>query len=355
MKVSPGKQADKVIQTGLIGFGLSGQVFHAPFIEVNPHFNLHSIVSKGMLAGEKYPLAKILQDPEQILADPEIELIIVATPNTLHFPIAKAALEAGKHAIIEKPLTVSSAEAEALIQLSRKTGRKVFPFHNRRWDSDFLTLSKLVQNGVLGKVVEFESRFDRFTPEISRAAWRYLEAPGGGTLFDLGIHLIDQAVTLFGKPEAVFCRLFNQRPGSVTDDSFDLKLLYPELNVTLKASVFAREPGPRFLVHGTGGSFIKYGLDTQESMLRAGILPGSRNFGKEPVSQRGILNSIVPGKEYRGRFPTLKGNYMRFFEEVYQALRHETPCTIKPEDALLNIRIIEAAQKSDSAKCAIPL
>jgi len=355
MKLSPGKQADKVIHTGLIGFGLSGQVFHAPFIEVSPHFRLHSIVSTGNLAGEKYPSARILKEPEALLADPDVDLVIVATPNTLHFPLAKAALESGKHVVVEKPLTVTSGEAATLIEISKKTGKKLFPFHNRRWDGDFLTVSHLINNGMLGRVVEFESRFDRFTPEISRAAWRYFEEAGGGTLFDLGIHLIDQAVSLFGKPESVFCRLFNQRPGSVTDDSFDLKLLYPALNVTLKASVFAKEPGPRFLVHGTGGSFIKYGLDTQESMLRAGILPGSRGYGREPASQRGILNTIVPGKEFKGRYPSRKGDYMLFFEDVFQSLLSGKEAEVKPEDALLNILIIEAAKKSDSSGRTISL
>ena len=202
----------------------------------------------------------------------------------------------------------------------------------------------------MGKLLEYESRFDRFTPEISRAFWKYQQKEGGGTLFDLGIHLIDQAASLFGAPEGVFCRLFNQREGSVTDYSFDLKLVYPDLNVTLKASVFVKEPGPRFQVHGTSGSFVKYGLDSQEAMLRQGRKPGSKGFGIENASQRGILNTVLPGKEYRGRFLTIRGNYMEFFNNVSSVIFDGAEMVIKPEDALLNIRIIEAARKSDKEK-----
>jgi predicted dehydrogenase len=344
-----------VINVGIVGFGLSGQVFHAPFIDVNPHFNLHTIVSTGTLAGEKYPLVKITPSFDEMLANPEIELVIVCSPNTLHFQHASAALQAGKHVIVEKPFTVNSTEAQNLIDISHKTGKLVFPFHNRRWDSDFLTIKYLMTQGLFGKVVDYESRFDRFTPSIKRAGWKYQQKEGGGTLFDLGIHLIDQSVSLFGAPEGVFCQLFNQREGSVTDDSFDLKLIYPDLNVTLKASVFVKEPGPRFQVHGTQGSFVKYGLDSQEAQLKLNTKPGTKGFGIEPASQRGILNTGLLGKEFRGRYKTFPGNYMEFFNNVYSVIANDSEMVIKPEDAMLNIKIIEAARKSDQEKKIIQL
>lgn len=344
-----------VLKVGIVGFGLSGQVFHAPFIDVNPHFNLHTIVTTGTLAGEKYPSAKITTSFDELIADPEIDIVIICSPNNLHFPQASKALKAGKHVIVEKPFTVNSTEAQNLIDISHKSGKLIFPFHNRRWDSDFLTIKYLTAQGLLGKVVDFESRFDRFTPEVSRAAWRYQQQAGGGTLFDLGIHLIDQAVSLFGAPEGVFCRLFNQREGSVPDDSFDLKLIYPDLNVTLKASVFVKEPGPRFQVHGTQGSFVKYGLDSQEAQLRLGIKPGSKGYGIEPASQRGILNTGLLGKEFRGRYKNFPGDYREFFSNVYSVIADSSEMVIKPEDALLNIRIIEAARKSDQEKRIISL
>ncbi len=352
------KTAQGILSTlnvGIVGFGLSGQVFHTPFIDANPHFNLHTIVSKGTLAGDIYPQAHITSSMDEMLANPAIDLVIICSPNAMHFAHAGAAMRAGKHVVVEKPFTVSSAEAESLIEISRSTGKKLFPFHNRRWDSDFLTLKLILEQGYLGKVVEFESRFDRFTPEITRAAWRYEQEAGGGTLFDLGIHLIDQAVSLFGSPEGVFCRLFNQRQGSINDDSFDLKLIYPDLNVTLKASVFVKEPGPRFQVHGTCGSFVKYGLDTQEAMLRKGKKPGSRGFGVEPAKNRGILNAEAFGKQFRGPFVTVTGNYMAFFDNVYSVLTEGDEAVVKPADALVNIRIIEAAKKSQEEQKIIHL
>jgi predicted dehydrogenase len=344
-----------LINVGIVGFGLSGQVFHAPFIDVNPHFNLHTIVTTGTLAGEKYPFVKITPSFDELLTNPEIDLVIVCSPNALHFQHANAALQAGKHVIVEKPFTVNSAEAQNLIDISHKTGKLVFPFHNRRWDSDFLTIKYLIAQGLLGKVVDYESRFDRYTPLIKRAGWKYQQKEGGGTLFDLGIHLIDQAVSLLGSPEGVFCRLFNQREGSVTDDSFDLKLIYPDLNVTLKASVFVKEPGPRFQVHGTQGSFVKYGLDSQEAQLKLNTKPGTKGFGIEPASQRGILNTGLLGKEFRGRYKTFPGNYMEFFNNVYSVIANGSEMVIKPEDAMLNIKIIEAARKSDQEKKIIQL
>jgi scyllo-inositol 2-dehydrogenase (NADP+) len=347
--------AKPVLQVGIVGFGLSGQVFHAPFIEASPDFNLHTIVSRNDLAVAKYPSANVISSFDDLLTLSEIDLVIICSPNSLHFSQARAALQAGKHVIVEKPFTVSSDEAKTLISIAHDTGKKIFPFHNRRWDSDFLTLKHIISEGRLGKVLEFESRFDRFTPEISRAAWRYHQQAGGGTLFDLGIHLIDQAVSLFGSPDGVFARLFNQREGSITDDSFDLKLIYPSLNVTLKASVFTKEPGPRFQVHGTKGSFVKYGSDSQEAQLRLGKIPGSKGYGKEPVNQRGILNTVLQGKEFRGRVASKPGNYMEFFNNVYSVLIHGASAIVNPEDALLNIRIIEAARTSEKEQRIVAL
>lgn len=340
-------KSEPVLNVGIVGFGLSGQVFHAPFIDVNPDFNLHTIVTSGDLAAKKYPKIHITDSFTELLANPEIDLVIICSPNSMHFNHAKTALQAGKHVIVEKPFTVNTTEALSLINISKESGKYVFPFHNRRWDSDFLTIKHLISQEYFGKIVEFESRWDRFTPEILRATWKYQQKEGGGTLFDLGIHLIDQAVCLFGVPESVFARLFNQREGSVSDDSFDLKLIYPDLNVSLKASVFAKESGPRFQVHGKSGSFVKYGLDAQEAMLRKGKKPGSKGYGIEPASQRGILNIESFGKKFRGRYETLPGNYMAFFDNVYSVIVNNAAVIVKPEDALMNIRIIEAARKSD--------
>jgi scyllo-inositol 2-dehydrogenase (NADP+) len=349
------KSGSAAIRTAISGFGLSGQIFHAPFLEVNPHFILDTIVSSGTIAAEKYPNVHVTKSFTDMLSNPEIQLVIVCSPNIMHFEQAALALKAGKHVIVEKPMTVSSAEAERLINLSMETRKFLFPFHNRRWDGDFLSVRNILSQGLLGRVLEFESRMERFTPAITRAAWRYQETAGGGTLFDLGIHLIDQAVCLFGKPEGVFCRLFNQREGSITDDSFDLRLFYPGTSVTLKAGVFVREPGARFQVHGTEGSYVKYGTDPQEAQLREGKLPGSRGFGIEPEKSGGILNTLAAGHAARRRFKTFPGNYMAFFDNVHQVLSGAGEPVVKPGDALLNIRIIEAAKESHTRGCIIPL
>jgi len=352
---SKASKNEPILNVGIVGFGLSGQVFHSPFVDINPNFNLHTIVTTGELAAKKYPKTHITDSFEKLLANPEIDLVIICSPNSLHYQHARFALEAGKHVVVEKPFSVNSTEALSLIEIAKKSGKYVFPFQNRRWDSDFLTIKHLTAQGYFGQIVEFESRWDRFTPEIVRATWKYQQKEGGGTLFDLGIHLIDQAVNLFGVPESVFARLFNQREGSLTDDSFDLKLIYPDLNVTLKASVFAKEAGPRFQVHGTSGSFVKYGLDAQEDMLRKGKKPGSKGFGIEPAAQRGILNTATHNKIFRGRYETLPGNYMAFFDNVYSVIVNGAESIVKPEDALMNIRIIEAARKSDKELRIIPL
>lgn len=347
--------SNPVLNVGIVGFGLSGQVFHAPFIDVAPGFNLHSILTTGSLAAQKYPKVQVVPVFDQLLAQTAIDIVIICSPNPTHYQQAKTALLAGKHVIVEKPFTVNSIQARDLIETAKLAGRHVFPFQNRRWDSDFLTLKHLINEGFLGKLVEYTSRFDRFTPEISRAAWRYQQEAGGGTLFDLGIHLIDQAVSIFGTPEGVFARLFNQRKGSITDDSFDLKLIYPDLNVSLGASVFAKEPGPRFVVHGTLGSFLKYGTDVQEAQLCKGKKPGSSGFGTEPASQKGLLNTSTQATNFRGRYQTLRGNYMAFFDNVYSVIAHGAEPAVTPGDALLNIRIIEAAHASHQQKKIILL
>lgn len=352
---SAGLRREPILNVGIAGFGLSGQAFHAPFIKANPHFRLNAIATARDLAGKLYPGVRIFRSFEEMIADADIDLVILCTPNTLHFSQARMALEAGKHVIVEKPMTTSSSEARQLIEIAGGSGRKLFPFHNRRWDSDFLTVKHIIEQGYLGKVLDYECHFDRYNPEITRASWRYSQAEGGGTLFDLGIHLVDQAVSLFGKPQGVFCRLFNQRPGSVADDSFDLKLIYPGLNVTLKASVFVKEPGPRFQVHGTLGSFIKYGIDPQEASLRKGKTPGSPRFGTEAAKNRGILHSQAFGKTIRGPYETLPGNYMAYFVDVYASIVNMSEPCVKPEDALLNITIVEAAQRSHAEKRVISM
>lgn len=349
------KEKNKVISTAVVGFGLSGRVFHTPFVEKHPGFRLHTIVTSGDEAGQRYPKARIFRSFEEMLKDPFIELVVLATPHYLHCEQALAALEAGKHVVMEKPVTLSSGEMEEIAEKAGQSGRMVFPYHNRRWDGDFMTLQKIIKEGHLGEVLDFESHFDRYQPVVSRAEWRYTREDGGGTLYDLGPHLIDQAICLFGKPQAVWCLLHYQRKGSVANDSFDLKLIYSKATATLRASVFVRETGPRFQVHGTLGSYIKYGLDTQEAALKKGGKPGSPGFGKEAEKMYGILHSAAGEEERRMRYPTLPGNYMGFYDDVLDSLRRKKDPAVTEADAILNLQIIEAALESHIEKSVINL
>lgn len=349
-KKTTGKNSEPTINAGIAGFGLSGKIFHAPFIKAHPNFKLHTIHSTGQEAAALYPEALVVTDYNVLLGNPEIDLVVICTPHQFHANQAMQALNAGKHVVIEKPVAMSSNEVELLIETANSTGKMFFPYHNRRWDGDFLTLKHIIKQGYLGNIMEFESHFDRWSPTISRAEWRYNNEEGGGMLFDLGPHLIDQAISLFGLPGAVWCMLYIQREGSVVNDSFDLKLVYPGMTATLKAGVFVMEAGPRFQVHGTKGSYVKYGIDPQESMLKKGRKPLSKNFGVEPKKYSGLLHSKKDNKTIRFRHETLPGNYMGFYESVFEAVTLGAEPEVTASDALYNIKIIEAALKSHNEK-----
>ncbi|MGD2035206.1 MAG: oxidoreductase [Bacteroidales bacterium] len=341
----------KTLQVGIIGFGLSGKVFHAPFIHCDPNFTLRKIISKRKdEIASVYPYVETGVDPDELFNDEKIDLVIVATPNTSHFDLARKALISGKHVIVEKPVTNSSAEAEELIKLARHEKKVLSVFHNRRWDGDFRTIKKILENKWLGRIVEFESRFDRYRPEFEPDKWRNQEAPGSGVLFDLGPHLIDQAVCLFGRPVSVWADIRNQRKAGKTDDSFEVHLEYGDLRAILKAGVLVREQSQRFVLHGTEGSFVKYGLDPQEEILSKGVMPDADDWGADKAENFGTLNTSVNGMHFIGRIETLPGNYAGYFNNVYRAICHKEDLDVRPEDAGLVIEIIEAAFRSSHEK-----
>jgi len=339
------------INVGIIGYGLSGKVFHAPFLETMDEFELCSVVERNAsTALDDYPNVKIVRTYEELLKDNDLDLIVVCTPNTLHFPMVKASLEAGKHVVVEKPFVPTSFEAEELIRISEKSGSKIFVYHNRRWDGDFLTLQKLIKQNKLGELLEYEVHFDRYRPELPEGKWRDEDKPGGGIVYDLGSHLIDQALILFGMPAAVYADIKAQRIDSRVDDYFSIHLYYPHCSAILKAGMMVKEQGPRFIVHGRKGSFIKYGLDPQEAALKLGNAPLGKDWGQDDQDQWGTLSYVEDGKSHSERVQTEPGAYQDFYENVYDVIRHGKEMMVKPQEAANVINIIELAFESSAAR-----
>ena len=344
------------INTALCSFGMSGWVFHAPFITTNPGFNFYGVLERTKnLAQEKYPGVKTFRRLEDLLADKNIELVIVNTPSVTHFEFAMETILAGKHLIVEKPFTATVLQAEELIAAAKKKNVKLSVYHNRRYDSDYRTIRKVLDEGVLGKIVEAEIHYDRYVPELSYKVHKETPTPGVGALYDLGSHLIDQALKLFGMPVAVFADITINRPGSKVDDYFDVKLFYPNHRVTLKSSYYVREALPGYIFHGTLGSFIKHKTDVQETDLQAHKKPGGDDWGIEPENQKGLLHTEKDGKVIKEYIPSQRGNYGDYYDGIYNAIRNDADPPVAPEDALNVIKIIETAFISNAEKRVIGL
>ena len=344
------------INTALCSFGMSGWVFHAPFINVNPGFNLYAVWERTKnLAEEKYPGIKTYRRLEEMLADDEVELVVVNTPNYTHFEYAKKALEAGKHIVVEKPFTINVDEGNELIRIGKKLNKKISVYQNRRYDSDYKTIKKVVQQNLLGHLVDVEMHFDRFKEELSPKVHKETPGPGTGSLYDLGAHLIDQALQLFGMPQKLFADIQTMRPISQVDDYFNLLLYYDKFRVHLKSSYAVREPLPGYVFHGLKGSFIKPKTDVQEEMLQAGKIPGSNDWGKEPESQKGLLHTEKNGEVIKEYIESEQGNYNEYYDGIYDAIRNGKHLPVTAEEALDVIKIIEAAYKINQTKCAIEL
>lgn len=330
------------IATAILSYGMSGEVFHAPLLEAHPGFNLSLIVQrKSTHASLRYRHVRIVTSVEEAIQDSSIELIIVNTPNDTHLDFATKALEAGKHVVIEKPFTVTAAEADQLIKLAKSKNRILTVFQNRRWDGDFLTVKKVVEEKLLGKLVEFEAHYDRFRNYVEPNTWKETEGKGTGIVYNLGSHMFDQIVTLFGLPKEVDARVGIQRPAGRVDDFYDVRLSYEGLHVIVKSSYLVREQGPRYILHGTEGSFVKYGIDPQEQALKEGKKPGGTNWGVEDKSTWGKINTTVNGLHVEGNVETLPGNYLAFYQNVYEAIRESKELIVKPEQARDVIALIE--------------
>jgi predicted dehydrogenase len=345
------------IITALSSFGMSGKVFHAPFINKHDGFKLYGIVERtNRGASESYPGVKIFSSVDEMLSDAKIELVIVNTPNITHYEFAKKALMADKHVIVEKPFTVTISEAQELITLAKKRDKIISVFQNRRWDSDFQTVKRIVDEKLLGEIVEAELHFDRYNEALSPKLHKETPGPGTGLLYDLGSHLIDQALLLFNMPLAVFADMNIIRPVSKVDDYMEILLYYPDLRVRLKASYVVREPLPSYILHGLKGSFIKSRADVQEGLLQSGIFPTGDDWGMEPETERGLLHTEKDGSVIRENVETEKGNYGGYYQRLYESIRgsnNEVPVTA--EEALNVMKIIEAANLSNKLRKVIEI
>lgn len=332
------------IQTALIGFGLSGRYLQSPFYRAHPGFEVKRVVtSRAEQLAADFPGMEPSSDAEAVFADPAIELVSIATPNDTHYAFVKAALEAGKHVIVDKPACPTAAQLRELRDLAARKDLTLYVFQNRRWDSDFLTVRQLLSGDLLGELINYEGRFDRWKTEPNPKEWKETPSPGAGMIYDLGAHIIDQAVALFGRPLDVSGKSWSQRSFSTIPDAFDLQLEYAApLRVSLSCSLLVREPTPRYTLHGRRGSFVKYGIDVQEDQLRAGMQPGDPDFGLEPEEQRGILNTEVDGLDFRGPVETLRGDWWGLFDNLYRTIREGAAQAVPLEEVITQLEIIES-------------
>lgn len=332
------------VRTGLIGYGNAGATFHAPLITVEPGLALTRIASgRRDDIAQAFPAAAIDATPQALIENADVDLVVIATPNETHFPLALAALQAGKHVVVDKPFAVTSAEAEALVDEAQARGLKLSVFHNRRWDGDFLTVADLIQRDVLGSINYFESHFDRFRPAIKHG-WREQAKPGSGVFVDLGAHLIDQALQLFGLPDAVTADMAIQREHAEVDDYFHVLLRYGTRRVVLHASTLASAPGPRFTVHGSLGSVVVHGIDGQEAALKSGIKPGDHAWGSNTPSSSATLTRAGVAEA----IDVEAGAYPSFYRGMVNAITHGGEPPVDPRQAREVIRLIEIAKRSAS-------
>lgn len=338
------------LRAGLVGYGFAGQTFHAPVLSAVPGLQLGAIMSsQANRARSDWPDATVVPDLAALLTLPDIDLIVVAAPNDAHFPVAKAALEAGKHVVVDKPFTLDASQARDLAALAARRGRMLSVYQNRRYDADFRTLGDVLASGRIGRPVYFESHFDRFRPQV-RDRWRERPVPGAGLWVDLGAHLLDQAVQLFGRPDTLQLDIAALRDGARIEDHFHAVLRYEggsnaPLRVVLHASTLAAHAAPRYILHGTRGSYVKHGVDPQEDALRAGGRPGEEGWGIDPVE--GALKVLAVGDWMQdSTWPNRAGNYVDYYAAVRDAILGTAPNPVPPEQAVALMELLDLGARS---------
>lgn len=346
---------DKPIQTALIAYGFSGRCFHAPYLHCHPNYQLATVVERHSTESkERYPYVNVKNSFEEVLEDPSIELVIITTPNKFHYSMAEKALTAGKHVVVEKPFTATYEEAKDLVTLSKKVNRTLAVYQNRRWDGDFQTIRKLLSSNLLGPINEYIAYYNRYSNKLHPSKeWKEENIPGNGILYDLGTHLVDQVVCLFGFPKKVTADLRIQRKDSSVSDYFDIGLDYDHHKACVKAGMVVRENSLRYMIHGEKGSFIKHGVDVQEADLLDGRLPCEKNWGIEPKENWGILNTEIEGLHTIGKIETLPGNYQGFYDNLYSAIREGENLAIPSEESAGVIQVLKLAEQSHEEKRSI--
>ena len=337
------------MNVGLVGFGLAGKAFHAPVIRAVPGLRLTTIVQRRGDPDPRYPDVEFVRSVDELLARP-IDLVVVATPNTAHHPIARQALLAGRHVVVDKPFTTTLADAEDLIRLARERRRVLSVYQERRYTGDFATVQRLLAEGVLGRLVSYEAHFDRFRPDLKPGAWREQALPGSGVWFDLGPHLLDGALLLFGPPQAVAADIRIERDGAAVDDAFDVTLHYPQMRASLRGTMLARASIATFAVHGTRGSFVKHGNDPQEWALREGRTPDEPDWGAEPPALYGTLTTADGARPV----PTVRTNFTRYYENIRDAILGKVEPVVTPEQALDVMRGLLLALASSAQRRVLP-
>lgn len=338
------------IRVGLIGYGYAGRTFHAPLIAADPGLRLSVVCSRDPARVQAdFPGVDVEADPGCMARHQEVDLVVIAAPNAVHGPLAAEALRAGKHVVVDKPFVLDLAEARALLRLAEASGTVLSVFQNRRWDSDFLAVREAIGQGRIGRVVHFESHIDRFRPEV-RDRWREQSGPGAGIVYDLGPHLIDQALLLFGLPERVTAHAVAQRTGGRSDDWMHLVLDYGALQVILHAGMLVAGGVARFIVHGERGSLVKAGVDLQESQLRAGMTPGSAGWGEDADAMQ-----VFDGDAASQYVDVPVGDYRNYYAQVREAILGAGANPVTPMQALAVMAVLEAARLSSRAGTAEPL
>ena len=345
------------LRAGLVGYGFAGQTFHAPVLSAVPGLELAAVASsQPHKVHADWPEVAVVPDVAALVARADIDLVVVATPNAQHHPVAKAALEAGKHVVVDKPFTLDVAEARELELLSRRNNRVLSVYQNRRFDADFLTLQQVLASGDLGRPVYLASHFDRFRPQV-RERWREQPVPGSGLWVDLGAHLVDQAVQLFGRPDALQLDTATLRDGALVEDYFHAVLRYESgphapLRVVLHATTLAAHAAPRYIVHGTRGSYVKHGVEPQEDALRAGQRPPAEGWGADPLDGELTLIGNDGAPHFRA-VPTQPGNYADYYAAVRDAILGKGPNPVPPEQAVALMELLDIGRQSAAEGRAI--